>query len=131
MIEADPFPPCSELNPTRSRPISLRKQVRAHQVSGDDVGQQLALDLYDPVFEQQLSLFQPLQLELVDRRPLGETRYYLVEVAMFGFQGGEFRLQSFDVEIHGHARRVWRDYSTPNAPGTIGPVAKPGVVRFF
>src|SRR5215469_10423319 len=54
------------------------------RLSGDDVGQQFALDLGDLVLEQELALFQPLQLELVDRRVLGEARDHLVEVAMLG-----------------------------------------------
>src|ERR1700726_2367333 len=40
---------------------------------------------------------------------------------MFGFQRGELCFQSFDVEIHGHARRVRRYNNTTDAPGTIRP----------
>jgi len=65
--------------------------VRAVLRSGNYVRQQLAFNLGNPVFEQQLSLFQPLQFELVDRGAVGEARDHLVEVAMFGFQRGELR----------------------------------------
>src|SRR5271166_2239459 len=62
---------------------------RPHSVpgnwSGDDIGQQLALDLRDLILEQQLSLLQALQLQLVERSALGEPRDHIVEVAMLGF----------------------------------------------
>jgi len=67
------------------------------------------------------SLLQPLQFELVDRSARGETRDRLVEIAMFGFQRGELCFQSFDVEIHGHARRVRRYNNTTDARATIRP----------
>ena len=73
--------------------------------SGDDVGEQLALDLRYLVLEQQLSLLQSLQFELVERSARGETRDHFVEIAVFGFQRGELCSQSFDVEVHGRARR--------------------------
>src|SRR5690606_917265 len=38
---------------------------------GDDVRQQLALDLDDLVFQVELALFQPLHLKLVERHLLG------------------------------------------------------------
>ena len=69
--------------------------------SGDDIGQELALDLRDLILEQQLSLFEALQLELVERSALGEPRDHLVEVAMLGLQDGELRLEGFYIKIHG------------------------------
>src|ERR1700730_7290100 len=102
-------------------PSAPRRTFGLFCPSGDDVGQQLALDLGDLVFEQQLSLLQPLQFELVDRSARGKTRDRLVEIAMFGFQRGELCFQSFDVEIHGHARRVRRNNNTTDAPCTIRP----------
>src|SRR5437588_12610425 len=80
--------------------------------SGDNVGQQLALDLGDLVFEQQLSLFQPLQFELVDGSARGESRDHLVEVAVFSLPRGEVCFQSFDVEITGRAG--WREPHSRN-----------------
>src|SRR4029077_2905529 len=68
---------------------------------GDDVGQELALDLRDLVLEQQLSLFEALQLELVEGTALGEPRDHLVEVAMLALQGGELCFEGFYVKIHG------------------------------
>src|ERR1700704_4366888 len=47
--------------------------------SSDDVREQFAFDLRDLVFQQQLALFQPLQLQLIERRALGETRDHVVE----------------------------------------------------
>ena len=84
-------------------------------------GKQLALDLGDLVLEQQLSLFQPLQLQLIDRSARGETRDHLVEVAVFGFQRGELCFQCFDVEVHGPCLENSVYYSTPEARGTIRP----------
>src|SRR5207244_7268405 len=65
--------------------------------SGDDVGQELALDLRDLILEQQLSLFEALQLKLVEGSALGEPRDHLVEVAMLALQGGELRFEGFYV----------------------------------
>src|ERR1700730_1641756 len=74
---------------------------RARRASSDDVWQELALDLRDLILEQQLSLFEALQLELVEWSALGEPRDHLVEVAMLGLQGGELCFEGFYVEIHG------------------------------
>jgi hypothetical protein len=74
----------------------------------DDVRQQLALDLGDLVFEKQLSLFQPPQLELIDRRALGKERDSVVEFAVLGFQSDELYPQSFYVKIHGRCQAISR-----------------------
>src|ERR1700751_3205259 len=65
--------------------------------SGDNIGQQLALGLRDLVLQQQLSLFEALQLELVEGSALGEPRDHLVEVAMLGLERGELRFEGFYV----------------------------------
>src|SRR5438067_2323112 len=52
--------------------------------SSDDVREQFAFDLRDLVFQHQLALFQPLQLQLVERGALGETRDHVVESALHG-----------------------------------------------
>src|SRR6516162_7311461 len=78
-----------------------RPRNSVDDLSGDDIGQQLALDLRDLVLEQQLSLLQALQLELVERSALREPGDHLIEVAMLRLQDGELGLQGFYVEIHG------------------------------
>src|SRR5947199_158569 len=74
--------------------------------SSDDVRQQFAFDLRDLVFQHQLALFQPLQLQLVERGALGDTRDHVVEIAVLGSQSGELRLQGFDVNLMLFA--LWR-----------------------
>jgi hypothetical protein len=76
--------------------VPLNAQPR-RRPSGDDVGQELAFDLRDLILEQQLSLFEALQLELVERSTIGEPRDHLVEVAMLGLEGGELRFEGFYV----------------------------------
>src|SRR2546421_4980652 len=68
--------------------------------SSNDVRQQFAFDLGDLVLQHQLALFEPLQLQLVERTALDDTRDHVIEIAVLGSQCGEFRLQGFDVEIH-------------------------------
>src|SRR5207302_8663908 len=74
--------------------------------SSNDVREQFAFDLRDLVFQHQLALFQPLQLQLVEGGALGETRDHVVEIAVLGSQSGELRLQGFDVEIHRKGARA-------------------------
>src|SRR5438477_13191538 len=54
--------------------------------ASDDVRQQFAFDLRQPVFQHQLSLFQPLQLQLVERGALGDTRDHGGEIGGRGSQ---------------------------------------------
>src|SRR3989304_1205081 len=54
--------------------------------SSDDVGQQLAFELRDLILQQQLALLQPLQPELVERRPFRQSSDHVVEVAMLAAQ---------------------------------------------
>src|SRR5215813_7537317 len=74
------------------RPVA---QCTLSDPSGDDIGQQLAFDLRNLVLEQQLSLLQALQLQLVEREPLGQPCDHIVEVAMLGLKGSELSLQGF------------------------------------
>src|ERR1043166_1520477 len=74
--------------------------------SSDDVRQQFAFDLRDLVFQHQLALFEPLQLQLVEGGALGEARDHVVEIAVLGSQSGALRLQGFDVEIHRKGARA-------------------------
>ena len=94
----------------RTRSGRFHKLARVHaprdRPLSDDVGQQLALDLGDLVFEKQLSLFQPLQLELIGRRPRGKKRDGVIEFAVFAFQSDELRSQSFYVKIHGRCQAI-------------------------
>src|SRR5207245_2680438 len=71
----------------------------------DDVWQQLALDLRDLVFEQQLALLEPLQSQLIERPGLGNARNHVVKVAVLDLQSRKFGLQGFDVEIHRQSAR--------------------------
>src|SRR5438270_12046188 len=66
--------------------------------SSDDVREQFAFDLRDMIFQHQLALFQPLQLQLLERGALGETRALVVQIAVLGSLRGEPRLPGFDVE---------------------------------
>src|SRR3981189_907498 len=50
--------------------------------SSDDVREQFAFDLRDLVFQHQLPLFQPLQLQLVEGGALGETGDHAAELAV-------------------------------------------------
>src|SRR5437762_1692373 len=81
--------------------------------SSDDVREQFAFDLRDLVFQHQLALFQPLQLQLVEWGALGETRDHVVEIAVLGSQSGELRLQGFDVEIHRKGARAGASSAQP------------------
>src|ERR1700730_8759203 len=73
--------------------------------SGDDIRQQFALNLLDLVLQRQLAFLQPPQLELIERAALHHARDHVIEVAVLGFQRGEFRLEGFDVEIHRNSAR--------------------------
>lgn len=59
---------------------------RGRAGSGDDIGQQLALETCDPVAQDQFALFQPLKLDLVERRGFGHACDHRVEIAMFDAQ---------------------------------------------
>jgi hypothetical protein len=66
----------------------------------DDVGEQLAFDLRDLIFEQQLAFLEALHLQLIEWAVLDNPRDHVVEVAMLGPQSGEPGFEGFDVEIH-------------------------------
>src|SRR5690349_20725740 len=85
---------------------SARTCPSSASASSDDVRQQFAFDQRDLVFQHQLALFEPLQLQLVEGGALGKARDHVVEIAVLGSQSGELRLQGFDVEIHRKGARA-------------------------
>ena len=70
-----------------------RRSARSSSRSGDDVGEQVALDLQDGVLELQLALLQPLDLQLVERLLLGQPRDHVVEIAVLGLEFDELAPQ--------------------------------------
>ena len=90
--------------------------------SGDDVGQELALDFRDLVLEQQLALLEPLELQLIERPALGNTRDHVVEVTMLDLQSGKLGLQGFDVEIHRQGAWFAHDESGGPRSSAVGSI---------
>src|SRR5262249_4917277 len=85
---------------------SARKGERAPIGAGlgDDIRQELVLDLRDEILEVQLALLQALQLDLIERLALRDPRDDVVEVAMLGLELDEFAAQSGVLGIvHGTA----------------------------
>src|SRR3954470_3940357 len=70
----------------------------AIRLSGDDVGDELAFQLCNLVLEPKLALFQPLQLQLVERGALDQPVDHLVEVAVLDPQGFQLCLDRLDVQ---------------------------------
>src|SRR4051795_13518236 len=70
----------------------------AIRLSGDDVGDELAFQLCNLVLEPKLALFQPLQLQLVERGALDQPVDHLVEVAVLDPQGFQLGLDRLDVQ---------------------------------
>src|SRR6266567_3696875 len=104
--------------PSRRAGPDWRRAVR----SGDDVGQELALDFRDLVLEQQLALLEPLELQLIERPMFGNARNHVVEVAVLDLQGRKLGLQGFDVEIHRRGASFAHDESGAtrgNADGSV------------
>lgn len=61
--------------------------------SGDDIGQQLALDQGDLVFQRQFTLFQPLHLQGIESLGLRKTVDHLIEVPVFAFEILKFEIK--------------------------------------
>ena len=62
--------------------------------SGDDIGQQVAFQLHDLIFERQFALFQPLHFQLIEGRILDKMVDLVIQIAMLGLQ---FRQPFLDV----------------------------------
>ena len=62
--------------------------------SGDDIGQQVALQLHDLIFERQFALFQPLHFQLIEGRTFDKMVDLVIQIAMLGLQ---LRQPFFDV----------------------------------
>src|SRR6476646_4741300 len=103
------------ISPTAGFRAGGRLVVLAIRLSGDDVGDELAFQLCNLVLEPKLALFQPLQLELVDRL-LEQPVDHLVEVTMLAPQGFELGLDRLDVQRVGvvaHQRRAVYPFGRP------------------
>src|SRR3954468_4289017 len=85
------------IRPTAGFLAGRRLVVFGMRLSGDDVGDELAFQLCNLVLEPKLALFQPLQLELVERL-LEQPVDHLVEVTMLAPQGFELGLDRLDVQ---------------------------------
>ena len=64
--------------------------------SGVQVGNELAFQALDEVFEIELALFQATQLQLVDVGLRLETDNGVIEIAVLQAQRGEARFEGFD-----------------------------------
>jgi len=61
--------------------------VSATFLSGNDIGKDLAADQDNLVFQAKLALFQPLQLQLVERLVIGQPLDHVIKIAMLAFKG--------------------------------------------
>ena len=61
------------------------------EILGRDIGRQLPLEQCDLILDHQLAFFQPLQLQLIDDRRLGEPEDHVVKVAMLELELGDAR----------------------------------------
>src|SRR3954471_16018638 len=103
------------IRPTAGFLPAARLVVLGMRLSGDDVGDELAFQLCNLVLEPKLALFQPLQLELVERL-LEQPVDHLVEVTMLAPQGFELGLDRLDVQRVGvvaHQRRAVYPFGRP------------------
>src|SRR5215475_3871138 len=111
------------------RPTSGRRLAvdLAMLFSGDDIGNQLAFQLEDLVFQPELALLQALQLELVEGRLLHQALDHLVEVAVLALQGFQLGLDRLDIQ---RFRRVAHGGRTcpgrlATQPPAVYPFARP------
>src|SRR5471030_292758 len=72
--------------------------VFAIDLSGDDVGNELAFQPKNLVLQAELALLQPLQLQLVERRLLDQPVDHVVEVAVLDAQAFELGLDRAGLE---------------------------------
>ena len=61
--------------------------------------------LSDEIFERELALLQPLQMQIVRRHLRREPVNGFIEIAVLGLEGRDPLLDGFNIEVH-----VTRDY---------------------
>ena len=119
---------------------------RSGAKSGDNIGHEHVFDRRDLVFEDELALLEPRELQLIDEAALlpgmGQRRDGRVEIAMFGLQESQFLAQfllvhqpSFPNRIMCSAppvalRRITNRYRRVSAKGPFATCLKYDLILF-